>query len=180
MKIKILLFVVIMLTAADWPTTSLYSIERQWISDNEAAVPLDVMSGRHTLLTMIYTHCPSACPITVRRLKEVKDLADQKNLQLNIGLVSMDSSRDVPARLSAFRKEQQLTDEWKIFTGTSDQVRELAVLLGFNYQKDEKTGEFQHSNKIVLLNAKGTIQHSFDGMSATAEEFLEVIGQVRN
>ena len=179
MKKSLLSLIMFVSLGAGWPSNSIYVLDRSWVSDSEAVVSLKTMSGHPTLLTLVYTHCPSACPITVRRLKQIKELAVQQKIPLTIGLVSMDSARDVPARLSKFRKEQQLSEDWKIFTGAEDQVRELAVLLGFSYQKDEATGEFQHSNKIVLLDAQGAIQHSFDGMSTTPEEFIAIIKDLK-
>lgn len=173
MKYLLALVVAFILCAASWQNDSIFMLQSDWTSDSGSIVKLSSLGGNNVLLTLIYTHCSSVCPVTIHRLQQVKALAEKANRPLTIGLVSMDSNRDSPKRLAGFRQEKALSQDWKLLAGTEEAVRELSVLLGFSYQRDDKTGEFQHSNRIVLLDNKGTIQETFDGMNVSAEEIVD-------
>jgi protein SCO1 len=62
--------------------------------------------------------------------------------------------------------------------GESDDVLELAALLGVKY-KEEATGQFAHSNLITVLNADGEIVHQLVGLgqdiNATVRELEKLL-----
>jgi len=77
----------------------------------------------------------------------------------------MDPERDTPAALQAFREKHHLTTRlWTLLRGKPDDVRELAALLGVNYQRDTR-GQFAHSNIITVLNSEGEIVYQQMGLS---------------
>lgn len=173
MKKTTLTLLLLVFCAATWPALSIFSLQSMWKTDTEQEVSLSSLAGEQTLLTLIYSHCASACPLAIHKLQEVKSMADEQELPVKIALVSMDSRQDTPRRLAQFRKVQKLSQEWTLLSGVEENIRELAVAIGFSYQRDEKTGEFQHSNKIVLLDSSGVIKEWFDGTNVSAEAILE-------
>ena len=92
--------------------------------------------------------------------------------------MSIDSKRDTPAELAAFREKRQLARErWTLLRGGADDVRELAALLGVNYAEDSR-GQFAHTNLITLLNAEGEIAFQHAGLKQDPALLVAAIAKV--
>ena len=144
---------------------SLYLLDSTWTSDVGREIKLGALRGRPQIVAMFFTHCEYACPILVSELKNIEGKLPPEVLgRVDFLLVSIDSKRDTPAELAAFRKKRGLTIErWTLLHGNNDDVRELAALLGVNYTEDSR-GQFAHSNAITLLNAEGEIVFQHAGL----------------
>ena len=145
---------------------SLYQLDSVWTSDVGKEVKLGVLRGRPQVLALFFTSCEFACPIIVQDMKSIQEaLPVELRKQVDFVLVTMDCERDSPAVLREYRRRQNLgTDHWTLLRGAPDDVRELAALLGVNYQKDAR-GQFSHSNVITVLNAEGEIVFRQTGLS---------------
>ena len=137
---------------------SLYLLDSTWTSDVGRQIKLGALRGRPQIVAMFFTHCEYACPILVGELKAIEGRLPADVLgKVDFLLVSIDSKRDTPAELAAFREKRQLARErWTLLRGEADDVREVAALLGVNYAEDSR-GQFAHTNLITLLNAEGEI-----------------------
>ena len=163
--------------AAGKPTdTSLYLLDSKWTSDVGREIKLGVLRGRPQIVAMFFTHCEYACPILVEELKGIeRRLPAEVLAKVDFLLVSIDSKRDTPAELAAFREKRQLARErWTLLRGGADDVRELAALLGVNYAEDAR-GQFAHSNLVTVLNAEGEIIHQQAGLKGDPAATLQAI-----
>jgi protein SCO1 len=114
---------------------------------------------------MFFASCQNACPILVHDLTRI-EAALKPELRGKVGftLVTFDTRRDTPDALAKFREVRNLpVGNWTLLHGESDDVLELAALLGVKY-KEEATGQFAHSNIITVLNADGEIVHQLIGL----------------
>jgi len=166
------------LPTAAYTDRSLYQLESTWTSDVGREVKLGVLRGRPQVVGLFFTHCEYACPIIVHDMKRIqKALPESLRDQVDFLLVSFDTERDTPAVLAAYRETHRLgTDHWTLLTGRADDVRELAALLGINYQKDAR-GQFAHSNVITVLNAEGEVLHQQVGLNTEPEGALKALTQ---
>lgn len=165
------------LMPASTPTDrSLYQLDSVWTSDVGRKVPLRVLQGRPQVVALFFTHCEFACPITLHDLKRIQEsLPPEIQNQVDFLLVTLDPERDTPAGLARYRRQQKLgTDHWTLLTGSAEDVRELAALLGVNYRKDER-GQYAHSNLISILNRDGEVIHQQVGLNKEPEETLKAI-----
>lgn len=144
---------------------SLYLLDSTWTSDVSREIKLGALRGRPQIVSLFFTHCEYACPIIVSELKAIEAKLPPEVLgKVDFLLVSMDSKRDTPAELAAFREKHELAREhWTLLRGGTDDVRELAALLGVNYAEDSR-GQFAHTNLITLLNAEGEISYQHTGL----------------
>ena len=163
--------------AGSTPTDkSLYQLDSSWTSDVGREVKLGVFRGRPQVMALFFSHCEFACPILVHDMKRIEaalplDLRDK----VDFLLVSIDTERDMPAELHAYRAKQELPlKNWSLLTGRPDDVRELAALLGVNYQKDGR-GQFAHSNIITLLNAEGEIAYQLQGLNQRVDDLIAAL-----
>ena len=131
--------------------------------------------GLSVLIVMFFANCEFACPIIVHDLKRLQQALQD---QVDFVLVTFDTERDTPDVLHAYRERMKLgTDHWTLLTGKAGDVRELAVLLGVNYQRDAR-GQFAHSNLITVLNAEGEIIHRQVGLNQDPAETLAAIARL--
>jgi protein SCO1/2 len=144
---------------------SLYLLDSTWTSDVGQQIKLGALRGRPQIVALFFTHCEYACPILVGELKAIAGQLPAEVLgKVDFLLVSIDSQRDTPAVLAAFREKRELAHErWTLLRGGADDVRELAALLGVNYAEDSR-GQFAHTNAITLLNAEGEIAFQHTGL----------------
>lgn len=157
--------------------TSLYLLESRWISDVQTDIRLEVLRGRPQIVAMFFTQCEYACPILVNELRRLESaLPVALKDQVDFLLVSFDTERDNALTLAKFRQTQHLGNtHWTLLTGQPDDVRELAALLGVNYQKDGR-GQFSHSNLITVLNREGEVAHQFGGLQLPLDDVLKLLG----
>ena len=155
---------------------SLYQLESKWTSDVGKEIQLGVLRGRPQIVAMFFTTCEYACPIIVDNMKSIEQaLPEALRDKVDFLLVSFDVERDTVEALKAYREKTKLaTARWTLLRGKEDDVRELAALLGINYQRDAK-GQFSHSNVISVLNAEGELAFQQAGLNKDARETVAVI-----
>lgn len=163
--------------AWSFPEKSLYSVPLTWSDDQGKSVSLSAWQGSEVILIMAYTRCKSACPIAVERLRKIQATLQEQGKRAEFVIVSLDPVNDTVESLHHFKEMHKLDGPyWHLLTGSDENVRTLAVLLGINYQKDPKTKEIMHSNKIILLDKEGEIRESLEGLSSDPAEITSRIG----
>ena len=89
-------------------------------------------------------------------------------------LVTVDPEQDTLAILRDYRREMKLDRRWKLLRGSPEDVRELAAVLGFNYEQIE-SGQFAHSNLVTVLDRRGEIVHQQNDFASDNRQVIEVI-----
>lgn len=136
---------------------SLYQLESVWTNDAGKAAQLVSLRGKPQIITMFFASCNYACPLLVHDMQRIeKALPAELRSKVGFTLVTIDPERDTPAALKEYRTTRQLADNWTLLHGNSEDILELAALLGVKFKK-ESSGQFAHSNVITILNAKGEI-----------------------
>ncbi len=155
---------------------SIYQTESIWTTDQGKHIKLSALAGRPQVVVMFFANCQFACPIIVNDMKRIEEALPPK-LQGVVGftLVSFDSKRDTQASLAEYRRTRDLSKKnWTLMRGRSDDVLELAALLGVKF-KEDATGQFAHSNVITILNAQGEIVHQQTGLNQDIQETVRLL-----
>lgn len=155
---------------------SLFQIDDEWITHNGKRFHLSNLRGKPTLLAMIYTNCKDVCPITITDMKKIEKLLPSPLLnKTQFVLLSLDSERDTTEKLKAFAESHAInSSHWLLLRSNPSAVRTLAVALGMKYKK-EKSGDFQHSNLITVLDENGVIKHQQTSLGQGGEETVSII-----
>jgi protein SCO1/2 len=157
--------------AAELPGSSVYQLHSQWTDQNNVTRSFSQLAGRPRLIAMVFTRCPSACPLLVRDIKSLKT-------DLPVELFSFDSEGETPATLKDFVRKYGIDDpRWTAHTSSAANVAELAAALGVKYKKISQ-GSFIHANIIVLVNSQGEIVAKQEGFDANAD-FLKALNQIK-
>jgi protein SCO1/2 len=134
---------------------SIYELGSAWRDQTGHTRTLDSFRGRPQLVAMVYTHCSTSCPITIDQMKRIAQAVPE----LGLVLVSLDPQRDSTVQLAEYAHTRGLDpSRWTLLTGRSDDVRELAALLGIRYRRLSPE-ELAHSNTLTLLDASGAPVH---------------------
>lgn len=158
------------------PNDSLYSVPFTWRDQNGQALTLDTLKGKPVVLTMAYTKCKTACPVTMGRFKRIAAALETRVPDAQFVIVSLDPKRDTPETMAQFKKHYRLEeDSWHLLTGSEADVRKLSVLIGYSYQTDTADGEIAHSNRIVALDREGQIVAELDGLDSELQPFIEKV-----
>lgn len=133
--------------------------------------------GKPQIVAMFYTSCQYICPLIVDSGKAVeRSLTPSERANVGILLVSMDPARDTPEALTKVVKERGLDPrQWTLASPTTNQVRDVANVLGVRYRKLED-GEFNHTSALILLDAEGRVVTRTEQVGSKADpEFLEAV-----
>ena len=150
--------------SAPLPAASLYQVDAPWTTDDGTTTTLADLRGTPAVIVVGYTSCGYACPLLVQDMKNIAARLPD-GAPVRYVLVSMDPERDTPAKLRAFRDAHDLDADWTLLTGSAEDVRTLAALLGVRYRPDED-GAIAHSNVVTVLDADGVVVARQAGLGA--------------
>ncbi len=156
---------------------SLYDLKANWRDTANSKTGISINSGSYTLVTMVYTKCAYACPMTISKLKDIeKDFSKINFKGLKFTLASFDVANDRPENLRKYQELRKLdTSQWKMLAAeTEDDARQLAVVLGISY-KNIGEGEFSHSNVITLVDPKGEVLASINSLNSSSEPLIKAL-----
>lgn len=160
--------------------TSLYQMAGTWQTARGGALSLDQLQGKVQVFSMIFTHCGYACPKTIANLKAIEaQLPTDIRDRVGFVLVTFDTVRDSTARLRAFADQHGLDQHWKLLRGTESETRMLSLLLNVQYAR-LTSGDYSHSNVLVVLDEKGQIQARIEGLDLDTESAANQIAAVVN
>ncbi|MEO8310612.1 MAG: SCO family protein [Caldimonas sp.] len=159
--VKASCIVVLVSTTALAHSQSVYAIRGPWIDETEKSVQLETLAGTYTVMTMAYGACQKVCSTTVRRVRQLHDLADQRRLSLNFVVIGLDPVADKPADWAAFRVEQRFAAaDTHFISGTPAATQRIARSMGVRYWR---YGEHTlHDFRIVLVSPAGRIVRAVD------------------
>lgn len=158
---------------------SIYNVDATWTTQDARDVSLKSLRGRPVVAAMVYTSCQAACPMTISDLKKIEEgLSEPAKKQVIFAVFSFDSDRDKPGKLKDFAKARSIDlSRWTLFHGSPSAVRKLAAVLGIRYRK-EKSGEFDHSNVVTVLDRDGVISYQQVGLRSDPQGAITKLNQL--
>ncbi len=154
------------------PDDSLYHLQAEWTDQSGQSLDFEDLRGRYTLVTLGYATCRGACPRLAFDMKRYREhLTEEAIGPLALLFVSIDPETDTVEQLATFAQEQQLDAAWHLVRGDEEQVKELAALLGYQYQRVSET-DFAHSNQISLLDPNGRLLQQVEGLGGPVEAII--------
>lgn len=158
---------------------SLFAIEDVWATAEGKSFRLRDLAGHPSAIAMIYTACKGQCPLIVEDMKKVERLlpATAKE-EVSFVLFSFDSARDTPSKMREFAKAHGiLRPRWILLHGGEGAARRLEVALGLKVKKT-RTGDFEHSNLISVLDAQGAVKYRQVTIGETGEPIAAALNNL--
>ncbi|MBI4616171.1 MAG: SCO family protein [Planctomycetes bacterium] len=138
------------------------------------------LAGKVWVADFIFTHCPAACSEMSSRMKSLAGRTATVE-ELMLVSFSVDPERDTPERLAEYaRRFEAPAGRWIFLTGEKATLHRLAQE-GFRVPVSEvppaevkpEIGPFLHSQRFVLVDARGRIRGYYDGTGAEDAGRLE-------
>lgn len=125
---------------------------------------LDLLSDKPVILSPIYTRCPGSCSIITSKLATV--VAEMEGLGTDFQVITFSfDPEDRPVDLSNFSDRWELDHAgWQVISANRKNIDDLLASINFWYEKDAETGEYNHSNNLVVLSAEGKIAQYVYGL----------------
>jgi formylglycine-generating enzyme required for sulfatase activity len=129
-------------------------------------IPLETQDGKRIafeagsahlrIVTMFYTSCPMACPLTIDTLRSIeRGLTPAERARLEVLMVTFDPAHDSPAVLKRVTVERHLdTSRWTLARTTAGDVRRLSARLDIPYRA-LPDGRFNHASVLILMDGAG-------------------------
>lgn len=130
------------------------------------SVTLNDSAGKVRLVYFFYSSCPDVCSPTSYILMQVQDELVKKGAfgkKAVIHSVTIDPVRDTPEKLKEFAQTFHPSPAgWSFLRGEESATADIAKQFGIGIMK-EKSGDFTHSNAIILVDRNGNIRNYYAG-----------------
>jgi protein SCO1/2 len=147
------------------------------VSQEGRAFSLEETRGKTTVLSFMFSHCPSICPLQTRALKDVQSaLPETLRSRVRFVSVSVDPERDTPEVLKTFATRLGVDlGTWSFVTGPG------ALALGERYNAEvtrDESGQIDHRAAVFLLDASGRLAQTYTGAPIDKLRLAREIEQV--
>lgn len=157
------------------PDASIYQMDAAWTDHHGDALQLADLRGGPVLMSLVFTNCASACPLTVEDMKALARALPEPD-DVRFVLVSLDPARDTLAAMRHFADAHHLTGDWTLLRGTPDDVQMLAALLNVRY-RPTPDGQVAHSNLIHVLDSDGRLITQQEGLGTDPAAAVAAVEQ---
>jgi protein SCO1/2 len=129
----------------------------------------DQLAGQPYVIGFIFTRCPLSCPVISAKMKRLQDQLPSGHVQLVS--VSVDPEYDTVEVLTEYARHWEADPaRWKFLTGTREEIWSLSEQ-GFKLpvaeEPDNTLMPIGHSNKLVLVDAKGLVIDYYNSVDET-------------
>lgn len=134
----------------------------------------DDFRGRPVVVSMIYTSCAHACPVTTQSLRRAVEVAQQAlgPDAFAVMTVGFDSRNDTPARMRDFARAQAVDlPNWSFLSTDHDTADRLAADLGFLYKAT--SAGFDHLSQTTIVDAGGRVYAQVYGTDFATPALVE-------
>lgn len=108
----------------------------------------DVLKGKISIISFIYTSCRDICPVVTARLSQLEEkLGDAAGRDYFFVSISIDPANDTPARLKEYSKAFGSGPHWMFLTGNLKDIDVIRHRLG-----ERSRALTEHRNEVLLFN----------------------------
>lgn len=129
------------------------------VDEHGAPVSLARFRGRPVVLTFLYAHCETMCPLIVDTLKHAVPGA----VPSEVLVVTLDPWRDTPSTLPAMARNWELPENFHVLSAPRvGEVLKVVEAYGVPFERDEKSGEITHPGLVFLIGPDGRLGYTFN------------------
>jgi protein SCO1/2 len=138
------------------------AVELRWRDDYIPNVPVttqdgrsllfhdDVLKGKISIISFIYTSCRDICPVVTARLSQLEEkLGDAVGRDYFFVSISIDPENDTPAKLKDYGNAFSVGPSWVFLTGRQQDIDLIRHRLG-----ERSRALNEHRNEVLLFNGK--------------------------
>jgi protein SCO1/2 len=147
----------------DYPRQDALAPDFALVDQHGDRLSLGALRGRPVVLTFVFAHCETLCPLIVERLKQ----ASQEPSGTRVLLVTLDAWRDTPGSLPGIARRWALPPGFHMLSSRDGgEVLTVSTRYGVTSVRDERTGDITHPGLVFLIDADGRLAYTFSNPSA--------------
>jgi protein SCO1/2 len=144
---------------AAYPRQSQPAPDFALVDQHGARITLASVRGRPVIVTFVFAHCQTMCPLIVDTLKRAAPGAGASEVML----VTLDPWRDTPGTLPAIARQWDLPRNFHVLSSRSvGDVLGAAAAYGVPFERNEKTGDIVHPGLVFMVDAGGRLAYTFN------------------
>ncbi len=124
-------------------------------------VSLAQFKGEPVIVTFMYTHCPTVCPLIAEKLHTVVQSLGSNAQKVAILAVSVDPTGDTRAAAMTFSEQHQMTSYWHFLIGTQNQLSPVWTAYAIDAQRISASTS-THTSVLYLIDKQGREQVLLD------------------
>jgi protein SCO1/2 len=118
--------------------------------------------GRPVVLTFVFGHCQTLCPLVVSSVKQ----ATPESVSGAVLLVTLDPWRDTPSQLATISRQWQLPPGYHLLSArTGADVLRVVEAYRVPHERSETTGDIVHPPLVFLIDPEGRLAYTFSNPS---------------
>ena len=118
-------------------------------------VSLSRLKGRPVVLTFVFAHCQTMCPLLVQHIKAAAPPGE-------VLLVTLDPWRDRPSVLAGIARQWDVPKNFRVLSSSRvAEVLEVISAYQVPFERNEKTGDVTHPGLVFLVDAQGRLAYTF-------------------
>jgi len=144
--------------------------------DSELISSADYL-GKIYVVDFFFTTCPTICPKMTANMVFLQSIS--KDLDVDFLSFTVDPKKDSSETLKKYQQEYGALDHnWNFITGEQYKIYDLGVngFLVPNQEDALAPGGFLHSEKMILIDAKGRIRGMYNG--TTKSEMNKIVADI--
>ena len=148
---------------AAYPRQTAAAVDFTLVDQAGEATSLRRFKGKPVVLTFVFAHCQTMCPLLVQSIKQALPGAPSSEVLL----VTLDPWRDTPSGLAGLAHRWAVPKNFHVLSSaTVADVLRVVEAYRVPYQRDEKTGDITHPGLVFLVDAEGRLAYTFSNPPA--------------
>jgi protein SCO1 len=131
-------------------------------------ISLSQFKGKPVVVTFMYTHCPTVCPLIAEKLHTVMQGMGSDAQKVGILAVSVDPKGDTLAAAMNFSQQHRMTNYWHFLIGTQNQLSPVWTAYAIDAQKVSASTSM-HTSVLYLIDKTGHERVLLDQNFTTAQ-----------
>jgi protein SCO1/2 len=145
--------------APDYPRQHLPAPDFALVDQHGVPLGPGALRGRPIVLTFVFAHCATLCPVVVETVKQATAGTDPPVVLL----VTLDPWRDTPSSLPALAKRWSLPPHAHILSAArAPDVLAVAGAYAVPFERNETTGDIAHPPLVFVIDRDGRLAYTFN------------------
>jgi protein SCO1 len=159
----------------DYPVQAAIAPDFSLVDQHGETISLSRFSGRPVVLTFVFAHCQTMCPVLIETIKHASAGAAPSEALL----VTLDPWRDTVSTLPAIARHWNIPPGFHVLSARRvDDVLGVASAYNVPFERDEKTGDVAHPGLVFVIDARGRLAFTFNNPPvAWVREALDRLGR---
>ena len=122
-------------------------------------VSLARFKGRPVVVTFVFAHCQTMCPLIVQHIKQALPGAPPSEVLM----ITLDPWRDTPSSLPGIARRWDVPKNVHILSSASvSEVLRVVEAYQVPFERNEKSGDIVHPGLVFLVDAQGRTAYTFN------------------